>query len=317
MTFSKEFKVGLLVTITGVMIYVGVNFLKGKDLFSFSHIYYTTYSNVKGVNKGNPITLNGLCVGRIQNIALAEAPQQIQVTLAIDKQVKVTHNTVARLESSLLGGKNIELLIAEGELLKQHSFLQGEIEQDLTAQFVANSSPALNEIKNITLLMSKFMQNMVENTDRINAIFAHFEHTSQQLDNAMTANQQHFTNISKNIARIVHTMADKEVGIEPLLIKTNQLMQEANNLQVHETITKLNDILTQLADGPLYHHLDQTVVELHNLLIDLQNHPSRYVHFSIFGNKSIAHSNVSKRLRNSAEPVHTPGMQQPAAAAIQ
>ncbi len=293
---NKELKVGLLVTIVGVMLYIGANFLKGKHLFSSDRIYYTTYENVKGLTKGNPITFNGLCVGRIQQIALAKEPHQIQVTLTVDKQVQVTNNTIARLESSLLGNKNIELLIQEGEPLKQHSFVQGEIEQDLTAQFLENSSPAFNDIRTITLLMSKFMQNMVENTDRINAIFAHLEHTSQQLDKAMTANQQHFSNISKNIAHIVETLADKEVGIEPMLTKTNLLLQEANNLQVNETITKLNDILTQLSEGPLYHHIDQTVLELNNLLSDLQNHPSRYVHFSIFGNKSIANNNKCSKL---------------------
>lgn len=299
---NKELKVGLLVTIIGVMLYTGANFLKRKHLFSSDRIYYTTYENVKDLKEGNPITFNGLVVGTIQQIALAKNPHQIQVTLEVDKKVQVTDNTIARLESSLLlGNKNIELLIQEGEPLKQHSFVPGEIKQDLTTQFVENSSPALNDIKTITLLMSKFMQNMVENTDRINRIFAHLEHTSQQLDKAITSNQQHFSNISKNIAHIVDTLVDKEVGIEPMLTKTNLLLQEANNLQVNATITKLNDILTQLAEGPLYHHIDQTVLELNNLLSDLQSHPGKYVHFSIFGSNSIANNSTRSKLPSPAQ----------------
>ncbi len=89
MAFSKEFKVGILVTIIIFIIYVGANFLKGKDIFSTSNIYYTTYQNVKGLNKGNPITLNGLSVGRIQNIdILPKEPHKIQVTLAVDKKIR-------------------------------------------------------------------------------------------------------------------------------------------------------------------------------------------------------------------------------------
>jgi phospholipid/cholesterol/gamma-HCH transport system substrate-binding protein len=296
MTVSKEFKVGLLVTITLTMLYIGANFLKGKDLFASSKIYYTSFQNVKGLNKGNIITLNGLSVGKIQKIdILAGEPHQVQVTLAIDKKIKLTNHTVARLESSLLGSKNIELLVKSGEELQPYSSLQGEIEQDFTSQFVEKSFPALNDIKTITLLMSQFMQNMVENTDRINTIFGHLEHTSKQLDTVMTANNKNFTNISENVANILHTLASKDTGIEPLLIKTNQLLYEAQNLQVHHTITKLNDILTQLADGPLYQNIDQTFTELNKLLIDFQSQPSRYVQFSIFGNKSIANPSKKKR----------------------
>jgi len=87
MAFSKEFKVGLLVTIIIFIIYIGANFLKGRDIFSTSNIYYTAYQNVKGLNKGNSITLNGLNVGRVQNIEiLAKEPHRIQVTLAVDKK---------------------------------------------------------------------------------------------------------------------------------------------------------------------------------------------------------------------------------------
>jgi len=214
----------------------------------------------------------------------------------------LTNKTVARLESSLLGHKNIELMIKDGDHLQQYSYLQGDIEQDLTAKFVEVSSPALSDIKKITVLMSQFMQNMVENTDRINAIFAHLEHTSQELDKAITANQKHFTNISQNIADIVDKLADKDIGIKPLLSKTNLLLQEASNLQVGVTIKKLNHILTLLADSHLYQNIQQTFLEINNLLIDLQKHPSRYVHFSIFGNKTSPH-NSPKKLSNLGNPI--------------
>ena len=35
----------------------------------------------------------------------------------------------------------------------------------------------------------------------------------------------------------------------------------------------------------LYNHLDATVVSADSLLVDLKNHPKRYVQFSVFGKK--------------------------------
>ena len=38
-------------------------------------------------------------------------------------------------------------------------------------------------------------------------------------------------------------------------------------------------------DPQLYHHLNATVRDADSLVIDLKQHPKRYVHFSIFGKK--------------------------------
>ncbi len=296
MIFSKEVKVGLLATITLVIIYIGFNYLKGKDIYATTHIYYTIYNNARGLTTANEVTLNGLQVGRIQQVEiLPEESYQVRVTLAVDKHIKLTNNTVARLESSsLLGRKAIELVIKEGELLQNHGTLLSEMEQDFTTKLVESTLPALDDARTLTLLINKFMQNLVENTGRINAIFTNLEKTSEQLRQTITINQQDLATISHNIAVVSSSLSDEEAGIKPILAKTNQLLQEAETLQVREVIIKLNNILTKLENGPLYKHIDQTITDLDKLIVDLKTHPSRYLHFSIFGANSIFNKHKKK-----------------------
>lgn len=304
MIFSKEVKVGLLATATLAIVCIGFNYLKGKDIYSTTRIYYTTYKNAKGLTTANEVTLNGFQVGRIQQVEiLPEQAYQVRVKLAIDKHIKLTNNTVAKLASGgLLGQKTIELVIKEGELLNNHGTLIGEKEQDLATKLTESTLPALDDARAIALLTNKFIQNLVENTGRINAIFANLEKTSEQLRQTITLNQQAFTSISRNLATISSSLSNKEVGIKPLLVKTNQLLQQAETLQIREVITRLNNILANLESGPLYKHVDKTIVDLDRLLIDVKTHPSRYMHFSIFGVNSIFNKHRSKDPASTETP---------------
>ena len=70
MSLSKEVKVGLLVTITLIICYLGFNFLKGKEIFPTTRTYYALYKNARGLNTANEVMLNGFQVGRIQSLEI-------------------------------------------------------------------------------------------------------------------------------------------------------------------------------------------------------------------------------------------------------
>ena len=62
------------------------------------------------------------------------------------------------------------------------------------------------------------------------------------------------------------------------------------------TLTQTSEILTKINTGKgslgklvnndsLYLNLNKTIQDLDSLIVDLNNHPKRYVHLSIFGSK--------------------------------
>ena len=289
MRFTKELKVGLLITTTLITIYLGLNYLKGKEIFPSTNIYYTLYEDAKGLSQANEVRLNGFKVGRIQKVdILPNENYKVLITLAIDKNIKVTNTSIAKLESNnLLGNKIISLILNNGPELQPYDTLISVCEPDFQTKFEESTLPTLNDARSLTLLTNKFMQNLVENAGRINTIFNNLEKISHQLQHVVNTNQKDLSIIGRNMADISLSLSDPELGVKPLLTRLNQLSNEIEFIKINEIFVNLNNILNKIEQGGIYEHLDQTSINLDRLLIDMRIHPDRYVHFSIFGNNSI------------------------------
>ena len=66
---SSEFLIGLFTCILLVVLYWGINFLKGENLFSNKRFYYALYENIDGLTISWPVTVNGFKVGQVSNIS--------------------------------------------------------------------------------------------------------------------------------------------------------------------------------------------------------------------------------------------------------
>lgn len=287
MSLNKETKIGLLATTALVIIYLGLNFLKGREIFASTNTYYTVYGNAKGLSISEPILLNGLNVGRVKAISrLPDKDYSVLTTLAIDKDIKLTDATIAKLVSNnLLGKRAIELVLKDGNLLQDRDTIPSQVEQDFKEIFMESALSTLHNAKYVTLLTNQFMTNLVQNTDRINTILANLEAATQKLQQGITTNQKQLNTIGKNIAEVSSTLSNKETGVKPLLARLNQLSNEVEGIKVKHIAEKLNNILGMLEDDALHSNLNQALMDLGKLLADLRINPSKYVHFSIFGNK--------------------------------
>ncbi|XWN34714.1 MAG: MlaD family protein [Roseivirga sp.] len=303
MQLSKEAKVGLLATTALTIVYLGLNFLKDRKIFSPENTYYTVYKHSGGLNTASPVLINGMHVGKITHVA-PDDQHNARVTFEVSKDIKLTSATEAHLVSrGLLGTKAIELFIKEGDILKNHALVPGQIEQSLTEAFTESALPTLNEAKDISLLASQFMASLVENTERINATFANLEAITRQFREVVNENHQGINSLTRHMTEISGALSDDQNGVGPLLTKLNQLIKGVQGQEVKEIAAKLDNILGSiekvidkteqgksslnrlLHDDDLYSNLNQTLLNLDELLVDLKTHPWRYVNFSVFGGK--------------------------------
>ncbi len=305
MKLSQEVKVGLLATVALTIVYIGFNFLKGKEVFSSNNSYHTIYKDCKGLSTSSPVLLNGLPVGKVRSLQiLPNEEHSVLVTFETTKDIKLTDVTKTRLISpSLLGGKAIELLFAEGDPLKNYDTVPSQDEQGFGDMFVEGALPSLKDAQHISLLASQFVANLIENTDRINSIFSNLEDATQQLKQTICRNQQEFDALSQNVSEVSSALADSKDGVRPLLAKLNQLMEGAEGIEAKELAEKFHSILGSvekvldktgqgnsslsqlLYDDSFYNNLNQTLGNLDKLIIDIKTHPWRYFGFSLFGNK--------------------------------
>jgi phospholipid/cholesterol/gamma-HCH transport system substrate-binding protein len=102
MKVSKEFKVGLLVVLGLLLLFVGVNYLKGGSLFGEDRVYYATFSNSSGLLVSNEVQVNGLKVGQVVDVGLhPNNPNIILVKFSIEnKELQIPHGSNVELVSS-------------------------------------------------------------------------------------------------------------------------------------------------------------------------------------------------------------------------
>ncbi len=112
---GRELKVGLLVLSAVAVFALGV-FLIGEknNLFSRKNRYYVLFQTVSGVRAGNPVQLNGVDVGAVEEVVLPEDPAKrfIRVWISVERRYadRVREDTLARIKTlGLLGDKYVEI----------------------------------------------------------------------------------------------------------------------------------------------------------------------------------------------------------------
>jgi len=113
-----------------------------------------------------------------------------------------------------------------------------------------------------------------------------------------TTSQLHLLSVSLN--KQLPGMMEKADGV---LANTNTLTHNLSELDIAMTMAKVNNTLANveqmtaklnsndgtlgllMRDPQLYRNLNATMTHVDSLMIDLRQHPKRYVHFSVFGRK--------------------------------
>jgi phospholipid/cholesterol/gamma-HCH transport system substrate-binding protein len=85
---SREVRVGLVILAALVVLAAGVFLIGDKNnLFGRKSRYYIEFASVSGLKPGNPVQLDGVDVGTVDKVVLAEDPtkQQIQIWVQLDR----------------------------------------------------------------------------------------------------------------------------------------------------------------------------------------------------------------------------------------
>lgn len=312
MRISKEVKTGVVVILTLVGFYTLFNFLKGKNLFASGNTYYVKYDDVSGLAPSKPVSVNGLRVGRVDEIKIMDkqSPIYFVVKISLERDIDFSKNTVAEIyEPGLMSGPEIRLLLDyKGPRAKNEDTLRPLVKPSLTSMFSKELEPTKRKIDSLLVSVNSTMmsvdklldeenrqslKNVLKNLD---ATIVTFNGTAQSItktsDNANSL-------IIENKTQLRNTLASAEQAIA----KFGTMAHKINNLELEKIIKNfeeasenLNTVLAKVNSGEgtlgammndkqLYDNLTQTSKTLDALLSDLKENPNRYVQFSIFGKK--------------------------------
>ena len=304
MSISKELRVGIVVIISLGLFYYGFNYLKGSNIFKTGSFYYAEYPNVNGLSVDDPIFTKGFRVGKVSSTKLNMETGKILVQLQItNEEIKIPSNSEAIIASSgLLGGKEINLKLGDSqEYLEINDTLSSGTEGDLIDSFTSSLEPfektAMDAVTSIDSVM-KLVQSVLNQKNRnaldhgladLSITLSNLNSASAGLDNLIATEKGRLSNIitnlntmSKNLSAFSDTLTDME--IKQTIAEANLALSNANGI-----LTKINEgegTMGQLVNNDtLYMNLESASKNLDKLMIDFQENPKRYVHFSLFGKK--------------------------------
>ncbi|MEM6454715.1 MAG: MlaD family protein [Acidobacteriota bacterium] len=112
---AATLRVGILVLTALAVLSAGLMLLgERQNLFRRMSNYEVSFTNVDGLQAGNPVQLNGVSVGRVERVELPSDPEMpgLLVEIAIDTRyrARIRDDSLARIKTlGLLGDKYIEL----------------------------------------------------------------------------------------------------------------------------------------------------------------------------------------------------------------
>lgn len=296
--FSKEVQIALVAIVGIIVLFFGMKFLKGMFLFSTDDSYYVEFDDVSGVSASCPVYANGYRVGVVEDVIFNyDNQEKIVAVLGLNKQLRLPKASTAEIASDLLGNVKLELRFGPNpiDLMEPGDTISGKKQPGAFAK-AADMLPQLEKmlpkVDSILasvnmLLMNPAIANSLHNVDQITA---HLVTTTNEL-NRLTAslNQQVPGTLSKvdgvldNTTMLTKNLSELDIAMT--MAKVNNTLQN-----VEQMTAKLNSnegtIGLLMRDQELYRNMTSTMGHVDSLMIDLKQHPQRYVHFSLFGRKN-------------------------------
>ena len=130
-------------------------------------------------------------------------------------------------------------------------------------------------------LMSIFCNEIVGKLSKTQNIFEIIKNCESYIENEKLYDAIELLKNSKD----VHIEYDKEFRNFNLLVNVNIRFKKIEE-EITNKLNRDNGTLGLLMNDPqLYHNLNRTMRDADSLVVNLRQHPKRYVHFSIFGKK--------------------------------
>ena len=297
MKLTKEIKIALVAIVGILIMYFGINFLKGMNLFSTNNAYYMTFDDIQGLGASTPIYADGYKVGTVDGMEYDYKENgPIKVKVDINKDLRIPQGSKAEIVKDLMGNLQVNLLLANNprERVEPGGIIPGAVNGGM-----------MDKAANLIPVVEKMLPKLDSILTSVNALLADPAlaaslHNVETITSNLTVSTRELNTLMAGLNKQVPGMVRKANGV---LDNTNRLTANLASLDVQGTLNKVNQTLESahqfteklnsnqgslgllMNDTRLYDNLTSTMSHADSLVIDLKAHPKRYVHFSVFGRK--------------------------------
>lgn len=305
MKLTREIKTAILV-ISAILLFIwGYSFLKGRDLFNSYTTLYAEYDSVEGLSPSAPVTINGLVIGKIEQITIDPNTGKLLVEMQIKTDFPISKKSLATIyEPGFIGGKQIAIEpdFSDKTTIEQGDKLVGNVRLGMTESLSKKLVPLQDKIEKLlvnadnmltsvnTILDKNTQENIKKSLAELSKTMEQFHQASAGVNSLIADNKTqikgmvaNFNKVSGNFSKISDSINKADLGktiksLNTTLAKVNGIMAglEAGNGSMGK----------MLKDDAFYTNLSKTSKELELLLQDVRLYPTRYINVSLFGKKN-------------------------------
>lgn len=297
--FNKNVKIALTVLLGLVLLYWGINYLKGINLLTPSNRFYTEVSSVDGLLKAAPITVNGFQVGQVYEIKYDFSKNKITIELAMEPEMKVPEGSTINMVSGLLGGTSLVLNLGDGPAMKPGSMIPTTELPGLVDNVKENMIPMVTDM---LPKVDSIMNNVNGLTGdpalaaalaRLDGITRQIQASAQQLNVLMNGLNRSVPGVMNNVNGITGNLSGATSNLTDFSSTLKQIPIDSTINTLNATLANLEKLSEQLNDKnstlgkvmndrELYDNANRAIASLDSLLTDIKANPKRYINIKVF-----------------------------------
>jgi phospholipid/cholesterol/gamma-HCH transport system substrate-binding protein len=308
MKVSNETKVGALTVIAVTLLVLGYNFLKGKSLVRKSNVIYARFPDAGALEVSNPVKIKGYKIGNVYKIDRVDADvSEIVVAINLQEPVNIPENSIAIVNSGLTGITILNIIPGNSrKFVTKGDTLNSGNNPDLLAKIMTSIDPVTANLKQAVDSLRAVLGNINSMFDddtksNLKSTIANLKTSTNNLSVLLNSKDGALAKTLNNAQAFTANLNGNNEKLNTTMENLRLTTEKFKNLQLQETITNLNNSVTQLQgilqkanskdgtlgllinDPKLYNNLQNATRSINILVDDLKVHPKRYL--SIFGKR--------------------------------
>jgi len=305
---SNEVKVGAVALLT-ILVFIWLyNFLKGKEYFKSTNVYYSVYDKIGGLAESSPVEVNGFKVGIVQSVEFIDAVSgKLLVVFSVDKDFKLPFNTFAEIAPvSLLGGMKVQFVYGNGPgFYNDGDTIPGRLAVSIIDKVEEEILPLKEKISSLVTSLDSVTRSVdkLMNEDfrkNISGTVANLNSTTGTLNNIVVSKEKDLKATVENINKFSTMLAQNSDKMGSTFSHLESITDTLAAADIYGSIKNLKSSLEKmsammenlnngkgsagqfLTNDSIYVNLNNSLASLNELLVDIKANPKKYIHISVF-----------------------------------
>lgn len=285
---TRNALIGLAFIASLVMIYFGINFLKGINVFKNQKQYYARFDDVSKLLISSPVYLKGYQVGLLSNIKMINSDSlQFLVELNFNEDVTITEGSYFEYGIDMFGASTVNLiLVPSDKFLQPGDTLTGKREQGLmenVAAVMPKADSLLLKLDSAVYYINRLLSHSMweKSLNGISSTVEQLNQSSISLNSIINSLEGDLPEITQNLAVLTNDLKTISTDLSQLDLKSTytNIDETISNLKL--LTDKINNDDSSLGlllnDTSLHDSLTITLDNAARLLEDIRENPDRYL----------------------------------------